>query len=85
MHNNKKEMDGAWKDGSFASITKEYINCIHSGEHSVTARDVCHTYLRCKVKKPHNVTPKAFKPYLEVLFKFYDNFNADYALKNGEK
>ncbi len=46
MHIDKKEIDGTWKNREFASIMKNYKNCILFGEHSVAAGEVCCTYLR---------------------------------------
>ncbi len=37
------------------------------------------------LKKPENMTPKAFKARFEVLFKLYDDFQADYELTIGNK
>ncbi len=56
-----KKSDGNWKDGAFVFIMKEYKNFILSTEHTVVAGDVLHTYLRCGIKKPENMTAKAFK------------------------
>ncbi len=64
---------------------KEYKNGILSSEHSVTTRDVFHTYLRLGIQNPDNMTLNAFMVCFKVLFKLYDNFNADYELTIGEK
>ncbi len=47
--------------------------------------DVFCSYLRKGLKKPDNMTPKAFKACFKFLFKLYDNLKADYELTIGEK
>ncbi len=40
IHNDKKEIDGIWKDGTFVPIMKEYYNLVLSGKHSIITRDI---------------------------------------------
>ncbi len=69
----------------FAIIMKEYKNQVLSGEHAVAAGDVFCSYLCKGLKKPDNMTPKAFKKRFEVLFKLYDDLKADFELTIGKK
>ncbi len=64
---------------------KEYKNHVLSGEHAVATGDVFHSYLQRALKKPDNMTPKAFKACFKVLFKLSDNLKPDYELTFGEK
>ncbi len=63
---------------------KEYENQVHSSEHAVATGDVFHSYLQRALKKPDDMTPKAFKAYFEVLFELYD-LKADYELTIGDE
>ncbi len=84
MHDNNKEMDGTWKNGAFASIINEYENRVLSSKHSIATRNDFQTNLQRGLKKLDNMTPKAFKAWLKVLFKLYDKLKADYKLTIGE-
>ncbi len=70
-HKNCKE-GNTWSDGSFAIVMIEYKNRVLSDKHAVAAGDVFCSYLQKGLKKPDNMTPKAFKARFEVLFKLYD-------------
>ncbi len=64
---------------------KEYKNRVLSGENAVAAGDVFCSYMRRALKKPDDMTPKAFKARFEVLFKLYDDLKADYELTIGKR
>ena len=83
---NKDRKEGeTWSDGSFAIVMKEYKNRVLSGENGVAAGDVFRSFLRKALRKPDDMTPKAFKARFEVLFKLYDDLKADFELTIGEK
>ncbi len=82
-HKTQKE-GNTWSDGLFAIIMKEYKNQVLSSEHAVATGDVFCSYLWRALKKPGDMTLKAFKAHFEVLFKLYDDLEADYELTIGE-
>ncbi len=85
MHKDIKEMDGNWKDIVFESNINECKNWILSSKYSVAAKDIFQTYLWWGLKKPGNMTPKAFKAHFKVLFKIHDNFKGNHELTIGDK
>ncbi len=79
MHENKKDVtDHTWIESAFALIMKEYKNWVLSSKHSVAARDVFCSYLHKNLKKPDDMTPKAFTARFKDLFKLYDNLKAEF-------
>ncbi len=54
-HKNQKE-GNVWSD----IIMQEYKNWVLSGKHAVAAGDVFYSYLQKGLKKPDNMSPKAF-------------------------
>ncbi len=83
-HKNQKE-GNVWSVGLFAIIMREYKNRVSSSEHAVAAGDVLCSYLQRALKKPDDMTPKAFRACFKVLVKLYDNLKADYELTIGKK
>ncbi len=69
----------------FPSSLRDYKNQVLSNEHAVPAGDVFCSYLQRALKKPDNMTLKAFKECFQVLFKLYDNLKADYELTMSKK
>ncbi len=77
--------DNTWKKGAFAKIIKTYKNEVLSGENAVAAGDVFHSFLWRTLKKPKDMTPKAFKARFDVLMKLYKDLEAVYELTMGDK
>ncbi len=64
---------------------KENKNQVLSSKHAVAAGDVFCSYLQQALRKPDNMTLKAFKTCFKVLFKLYDDLKTEYELMIGEK
>ncbi len=64
---------------------KFYKNEVLSDEHSVATGDIFYTHLHRFLKKPDDMTSKAFKACFEVHMKQYEYLKADYELRIGDK
>ncbi len=72
--------DNTCKEGVFATIMKTYKNKVVSRENAVVAGDFFCSFLWQALKKPKDMTPKAFKVCFGVLMKLYKDLEADFEL-----
>ncbi len=66
-------------------IMKTYKNKVISGENAVAAGDDFRSSLQCALKKPKDITPKAFKACFNVLMKLYKDPEADFEVMIGNR
>ncbi len=66
-------------------VMKSYKNKVLPGENTVTTGDVFCSFLRQPIKKPVDMTPKAFKTCFKILMKQSEDLDAKYELNIGNK
>ncbi len=82
------EFDSAnntWNKGDFAKIMTTNENKTLSREIVVAAEDVFYSFLQRALKKPNDMTPKAFKARFDVLMKLYKDLETEFELIIGER
>ncbi len=76
--------DNTWKKGAFAKIIMTYKNKVLSWENAVASEDFFHSFLWRTLKKPQDMTPKAFKACFDIIMKLED-LEAAFEKTNGKR